>query len=380
MEENTPIDEEDHGVSLSAALDSASIMLSRIRGGKTRNGSEVSDVEYLPAREYTENLKAVQGFYLVNYGKDAGFALLSADDRRPSVLAISDEGSLHLQDTLENHALSSYLNRDIMSLELLKENNRRKATPIDTAIAPPLFPGRPYTVTFSEPIIPKKLGKFFQGSFFGKYCKTADGKQALTGCVPLAVGTIMGYYKWPAKSGSYVFDWEYMNAYIFSGNGWPRLFEMLGRPEWLNVIYGTESTSAPGDYIYRVSRTFYWWGYDDVDNYKFQLDKVHSELKAGRPVLCVGSSSKSGHMWILDGGYMYHQEYLGEDRDGKTIIIKDDSYYLHCIWGWAGAGNGYYLYISNLGGTPDKYDETADSFVAPTFSLSTIFTNLQPKK
>jgi hypothetical protein len=73
----------------------------------TRSGRAVTEIETLNRHTRSEDADSLYGFYLVNY--EDGFALLSADARRPEVLAISDEGSMHLSDTISNKTLATYL-------------------------------------------------------------------------------------------------------------------------------------------------------------------------------------------------------------------------------------------------------------------------------
>ena len=69
-----------HEVSLENALKRVEPLFSSI-GGKTRSGLKVSSVEYVTApRRTRSNIDSVM-YYLVNYGKETGFALLAADDR-----------------------------------------------------------------------------------------------------------------------------------------------------------------------------------------------------------------------------------------------------------------------------------------------------------
>lgn len=93
-------------IELSEALQNAEQEFKAVYGSSTRGKRSVSDTELFLPKSYTrsDTEEGLYGFYIVNY--DDGFAMLSADRRRPAVYALSDEGSLHLSDTIENKGLS----------------------------------------------------------------------------------------------------------------------------------------------------------------------------------------------------------------------------------------------------------------------------------
>jgi hypothetical protein len=148
--------------------------------------------------------------------------MLSADRRRPAVLALSDEGSMHLSDTTYNDGLNWYINEALSSFgsTIVKPDTTIHST----------YPNEPYTTTttvYSERLLTGFLSTFSQRYPYNIYCYTDSAEQAVVGCTPLAVGTVMGYYKWPESYESYTFDWTSM--YSSSMNTmWARLFEILG--------------------------------------------------------------------------------------------------------------------------------------------------------
>ncbi len=77
---------------------------------------------------------------------------------------------------------------------------------------------------------------------------------------------------------------------------------------------------------------------------------VESEIKANRPVILTGYSSKAGnsysggHCWVADGVH----EYINCPEtlpDGSTI--GGGGYlWFHMNWGWGGQNNGWFGYAS----------------------------------
>lgn len=118
-------------IALQDALNNADAVFNAMRKGSTRAAKKVETVEVLFSKTRSSDGDEMNGFYVVNYEDNAGFALLSADNRRPAVYAISDAGSLHLSDTIQNKSLSLYLNEFLPYI----------STPTTSGIGPVLPPG-----------------------------------------------------------------------------------------------------------------------------------------------------------------------------------------------------------------------------------------------
>lgn len=239
-------------VSIDEALTSADDLFAVMFGNSTRSGRKVRNVETFRPRISTRSNSGdeMYGFYIVNYDNDGGFAMVSADRRRTPVQAISDEGSLSLSDTLENKGLSWYMNEYICaggiwtppSLDSLKKFK-------DDLL--PVIPSKQYKTEICAPLLTSFMSRFHQRSPYNKYCFTTDGKQAVVGCVPLAIGTIMGYFEYPQGAEGYSFNWADMKRMQYH-DSWSRLFEILGRPEYANAKYGEDATSASSAYFIRT--------------------------------------------------------------------------------------------------------------------------------
>lgn len=344
-------------VSIEEAMADADAMYSKVYGG-TRSGRKPSGVIRFRSRTTRgEGNANPEGYYIVNY-IEGGFSLLSADRRDMNrVYAISDEGALHLTDTVGNPGLSMYINDILPMLTNTIGAPSPDKYPIDSLR--PIDPGWSYYKKHSDPLLTGFMARFHQFSPYNHYCNTGapDYKPQYVGCVPLAVGTVMGYHKWPQSLDGYTFDWDAMRNSA-DDLRWARLFKILGGPEYTNVSYGIEGESkGTGVPYYRISKAFTdaftKANYKGGHTVSFSSAPVSQELESNNPVICVGNNGE-GHAWVIDGGYTTGSlEYPVTPDDEKKEVYR--SYY-HCVWGWGGLSNGYYLYSGSLGGNIEKGD------------------------
>lgn len=197
---------EDYFVNLDNAKIIAQKKYNELFGINTRGDLNITDVEQFKfnTRSNTENL---YGYYILNFDNNSGFAIVSADTRREEILAISNESSLHLRDTIDNVSLSWYLNDHLDQLD--KSITIGNKLPIDTVYDGPYIPEQGKTV-FSEPLIPITHTKFHQGYPYNQYCFTIDGQSAMVGCLPLAVSTVIGYNNRYTTIDNLGVDWSAM--------------------------------------------------------------------------------------------------------------------------------------------------------------------------
>lgn len=349
-------------VSLSEALKNAEIEFSKIYGTTRSDVKTYESVDVFSPEGTRSGEQETYGYYIVNYTNNSGFAILSADRRRASVFAISDEGRVFLSDTISNKGLSWYFN-NYLGLYGINEESFSNSSPNPS---PDPNPSDPYDIKefitdLSKPLLKGFMASFHQSYPYNKYCFTSSGQQSVVGCVPLAVGTVMGYYEYPKSIEGYNFDWKSMKNNS-NHDGWSHLFEILGRTGYLNADYGIFSTGAsPSD----IAPTFTRLGYSNATFANFSATTVNKSLKNSQPVLCGGQSNEGGHRWVIDGSVENRLvRYLNGSEVDTSLI-----YYYHCIWGWEGNGNGYYRFDNNLGGTSyNPYEETE--------SIPYIFSNL----
>lgn len=205
---------------------------------------------------------------------------------------------------------------------------------------------------------------------YNKYCpeivtnSTSLCDHAVVGCVAVAVGQIMRYWKWPYAApvpttvgGSTkelkFYNWDLMATQLYN---WTDIIEVnmvagflrdLGYD--LDMDYG-ESSYASIDDAYD---TFVHFGYEESTltkgmkwNTSGWTNILHSEIAAGRPVYYKGRTAAiggDGHAFILDGfdaGYLYHVNFgwggYCDEYYFIDTITADGSNFSHwqaAIWG-----------------------------------------------
>lgn len=343
-------------ISLDEALKNAENAFANMLGKErktTRAG--LSTEIFMPAKTRSSE-ESRYGFYVINYGNDEGFALLSADRRRSPVYALSESGSMHLSDSIENPGLSWYLNNHLPSLEAI--GIHRPPTGLDSLIQQEDPYLRGVKENYIKPMITEFRSKFHQKAPYNKYCFTRNNKIAYVGCGPLAMGTIVSFYKWPTVIESYTMDWTSMYQQQYH-DSWARLFEILGRPKYLFANYGAiEESKGTGVSEYDFIKAFNNLGYIGAKKTDFNIGDLQSELNSNNPVFVYGSRTGGAHVWVIDGGY--YMAYRVPTLDNPSNLEKE--YYYHVLWGWGGSANGFFLYKSTLGGNPVNPDpETSGS-------------------
>ena len=337
---------------VSSALSYMSLMFPETRSVQ-RSHYDITPLRRVTTRspqndvEYPDTL-----YYVINFSDDNGFALMGADRRLPRMLAISDTGNMNLADTVFNRGLAIFM-----------ENI---STPYLPADALPENITRPVV---SPPMLSVSVRKWGQRAPYNDECPIVNGLRTPTGCVPLAVGQVMTYFDHPASYGGTVFDWKKMkngedNATV------AKLLRILGDKNNLAAEYGIDKTGkvtgeATGTDIDNIPRAFNNFGYDFNSikeplnrDFPYYILNCITTLNP-HPVLLYGAghqvvigdeddkNTHSTHVWVADGCM-----YQGGTYDDGT---KYEEFYIHCVWGFEGMNNGYFLYTYNgvIGGKPD---------------------------
>lgn len=80
----------------------------------------------------------------------------------------------------------------------------------------------------------------------------------------------------------------------------------------------------------------------------FSIDNVNQELTLKKPLMVRGDSDTSGHAWIMDGA-----KYIENPFNVDNTVTK--TYYYHCVWGWGGYDNGYFIFENRAIGDRPMY-------------------------
>lgn len=342
--------------------------------------------------------------YLVNFDNNEGYAVLAADDRiSEMIIAVTEKGELHPSDFL------SVKNRDITPLTYIDENGVEQvfnfyneeeddyyvATVSDRRIIQefiydyvqneldnsgnrdgseepkPNQEGGSYKWVTKEyiPMMVKTLwSQTGDESLYNHYCPTLWGNKAPIGCVPLALGQIMNYHKYPKKLTleGIAINWDLLSTVHPYGDSFWKDEDATPNQKmyvshFLNSlrdrcgafsITGNQTFALPKWAERELKNTF---GYKNVQRYtKYREDKIIESLKKGSPVLIAAVSGiVNGHAWVIDG-YRYQ-----EGIDYRGIVGRTRTLF-HCNWGWSGICNGYYA--SKIFRTLDGVKEFEDNW------------------
>ncbi len=284
-----------------------------------------------------EQLKAIGGnktpeFYIFNRTDNCGFVIVSGDDAAPSILGFSTTGHIYADSISEN--LASHLDCLRQQIETarklgLKSSPKRRG---------------PTSQTGMRLVTPN----------WDQYSQMTPGNTP-AGCVPTAMGLIMGAWHWPVRgegvsthSGSinqlgvdYDITLDHNVEFKLDNLPFdPMEIDDLNPDHELglaNLMYHTgvavSANYAPGGTGATVSSARkalieHFKFADDMDQIYYNQSfasierRLRAELEAGRPAIYSAQSPGGGHAFVCDG-------------------VWDD--YFHFNLGWGGYGNGYYL-------------------------------------
>ena len=188
-----------------------------------------------------------------------------------------------------------------------------------------------------------------QGLYYNGMCPAdnrASGGHTPVGCVPVAMGQIMNYYRWPntgtgsysytdpqygllsADFGATSYNWDNMpNGLTRPNDAVARLLFHLGVS--CDLVYGP---SGSGMYNHKAAyslRTYFKYSpgtqYVFRDSTSMNWDSIIvAHLNRGMPLYYAGWSvpNINGHAFVCDG--------------------YQDTTYFHFNWGWNGSSNGYF--------------------------------------
>lgn len=296
---------------------------------------------------YTRSGDSQPLFYVFN--RDAGFVIVSADDRAPEILGYSDAGPFDVDSLPDNfrYLLNSYA-AELESLAAAPE-----------AIALPAKAVERSTQATGKSVAPL-LGSILwdQGDPYNRQCPVmSDGGKSVVGCVATAMAQIMGYHQWPEKgtgtipgyttrSQGLVIDEENIENTYYDWDHITPVYTSESTDEERNAVatlmyhcgisvgmdYGYESGAFSQDVPEALTTYF---GYNRnmkllnrLYYTKAEWDSIiRHELDEKRPVYYSGASAQGGHAFVCDG----------YDTNGL----------FHINWGWSGLSNGYFM-LSNL--------------------------------
>ena len=315
-------------------------------------------------------------FYVFNRADEAGFIIVSADDRTAEdVLGYTEDGSFDADHINPN--LRFWLSRYAEEISSIKDNDEAAAQP-----------RKAVQVTAIPNLLKNAAGTeitWYQEAPYYNYCPIdqRDQTRCLTGCVATATSAIMYKWQYPAKgTGTHSYTWKdclnnscssYKDITVTSN------FDTVSF-DWANLLpayegksyttaqakavaslmynvgvaadmqYGGDATGGSGawtDVMANGLKTYFGYTFDKFITMYSKSDYgtaavtpaeynvtssqfttyFNADLEAGRPILMGGEDTEGGgHEFVC----------CGRDANNKFYIN----------WGWEGDGNGYYALSS----------------------------------
>lgn len=188
------------------------------------------------------------------------------------------------------------------------------------------------------------------------YYATGTSKKLRIGCIPVACGQIMSYYKKPLS-----YNWDLLTASPSIANNTSaatevaRLLYDLYKKGHIRPIpdknqssgdrHSVESILRDMEYDFAYRRDYTLLG----DNECF--DSIYNNVKFNHPVVMIGEEPDQ-HAWVIDA--VIDQKwwnYTAEEIHSNTLPyvrfeVRRQRYaghFYHCNWGWGGHSNGWYF-------------------------------------
>lgn len=273
--------------------------------------------------------EAAPAYYVFNAEGNAGYVIVSGDDRTDAILGYATEGNFVAEEMPAN--VQAWMQAYAEQMARLDEQALQQ------------------TAVLEQPAIAPMLTTYWnQGAPYNDACPMHDAYHSVTGCTATALAQVMKYHEWPTEMTAAVPAYTTLTAQLYV----PELAPTLFRWDEMKDGYGHEdsapavaelmrycgqalqsdftsyATAAYTDDVPEVAATYF--GYDANSTMLYQSNYpvseweeiIYEELKAGRPVLHAGTSLEGGHAFVCDG------------YDGAGLF--------HFNWGWGGRYDGYY--------------------------------------
>lgn len=321
----------------------------------------------------SRNEEITNPLYVVNFGDDNGYAIISANKDVEPLLAVTESGSITSLDEINNPGLGLFV-AGAMKFE--------KDT---TAIVPGPGTGggelvdiwRNDTVFRSNISIPPRITVCWGQRYpEGSYCPNNR-----CGCDATAAAQALSYFEYPETlnltfpertSDQITLEWgnmrtiqstQYWRPYGFYDNQLAALCREIGHK--INADYGSDGTSASLSDL-----RLYLKGLLPADRFVISNLKNYAPTTpaiSNQGIMLIRAETYDedtnkyvGHAWVIDGVihkdytvYVYYHkadspiEYLERQFDKKE-------FFFHANWGWNGKDNGFFRF--------DKFETTSHNF------------------
>jgi hypothetical protein len=301
---------------------------------------------------YTITEKGIIYYYIFNI-KDGGFVIVSAEDARSPIIAYSFENNYseenpspeftwwmsgykeQIKSAIENKLTADHKTKE-QWMKLSTFNTYKKNT-LDNTVGP-------FITT-----------KWNQGGPFNELCPTDNAcGHVLVGCVAVAMGQLLNYYKYPLQGlNQHCYYSAYGNLCSHYGDSTYNWNAMVNKPlsscipvasllyqcgVAVDMMYGCDASGAYSNDV--PDALINYFGYsnsaqlEDRDSYnQTQWETmIQQQLNQNRPLYYSGFGTPGGHAF---------------NCDGYKVVGSTTSY--HFNWGWGGSSDGWFD-INNVNG------------------------------
>ncbi len=291
--------------------------------------------------------------YVINYGNNNGFVVISASKNTQPILAFSDKGKftfntdhpsmdllkdfkqivLNAQSCTSDSLRIKYALQwasfektpeTVLTRALPAEIEQRKAKEreyqeslgykclgdLSTAqyflsfddyeafmremkdCSDPQYDYRQVTQIFVKTITQDSIGALLKTQWHQYRPFNTDASNGFAGCVPIAIAQIAYYHKYPQK-----YDWDNIAINPVYNTALSNLMKDIWKACDADFKEGKTSSN-----IKKAKKTFEKFGYKVSlkDNY-ITNDDLSSQIEVGNPVYIQGKNNEDGHAWVCDG-------------------------------------------------------------------------------
>ena len=339
-----------------------------------------NDLE-LSTTYFTAN--GVATLYLFN-ARD-GFVIVSADDCETPIIGYSHEGRLNLNDIpvqmegylqdfttriqygIENHVVADEITE--RQWELVKATGRLNGNKNAKAV---------------EPLV---TTRWSQGCLYNSLCPALESQpcgHANVGCLAIAMGQIMNYWKHPQVGmGSHFYSSSYG---MLSADFGHTAYHWDNMPETLTDTSSDTEVEAVATLLYHcgVSINMYYTNNGSVAYFADVPDALIHYFKYAKDIYREESDGDNA-AWLakLKASLDARQPvvYTGSGNDNHAFVCDgyDSNDMLHFNWGWGGNGDGYFA-LGNLNPLGNNFNSgnAAVFNIAPNNDTYHIITKSHP--
>lgn len=327
-------------------------------------------------------------FHVINFGDNAGFAIVSTDARTTPVYAYSHEGNISEESFETNAGLQFFMESatDLYREEVLSYN----ADLVPTSHLDIPIPLPEDSIPLNCIIVTVDGERFYRGGYshdtrvscslgteWGSYYpynaqfpdlsseqmdinSMLNNKKAPTSGA-VSIGQIAAYFCHPSTHGGVTFDWNAINAqngFVYGSNpGYNSNCVSSLLSEISSYLNSYITVNDNYDNLGDIRSTIRHFGFNASSRENFSSSNVCGSIGRGHPVIAYGEPYLNGYQstgsctWVIDS-YEYHYNvviHYYTDPPYNEAFRRETTgpTYFHCNWGENGNDNGYYLNTFN---------------------------------